>query len=128
MIKLMHRAAELSGVTLEEAGSLDETNVFERIGFNMGGTREGADWGEAVLTDLCTKAFEKIYADRQIARLFRSVKQFEIVNTIVEYLQQRLGGSSHYGERRGQILMLRRHLHLNITSSVAERCVIPSGG
>lgn len=105
---LQDRAAELSGVTFDEACGVDEVNVALKI-------------GEYGMMQVSERFLARARGDQDewFAGMFSGREDF--VQDQSDYLLQRFGGPSYYADRKGPGQLIDRHAGFECSPRTAER-------
>ncbi|ERN03908.1 hypothetical protein AMTRI_Chr05g73510 [Amborella trichopoda] len=110
MQSLQQKASEWSGVKLEDAFAIDETNLFQTLGLQA-------------FIDLSTNFYGRVYADEEewFLSIFSNSKKEDAIRNQYEFFVQRMGGPPLYSERRGHPALIGRHRPFPVTHQAAER-------
>ncbi|XP_078428080.1 hemoglobin 3 isoform X2 [Wolffia australiana] len=110
MQSLQQKAAEWSGVASADAFSIDETNLFHRLGLQT-------------FVDLSTAFYDRVFADEQLwfRSIFGESKKEDAIQNQYEFFVQRMGGPPLYSQRKGHPALIGRHRPYPVTHQAAER-------
>lgn len=110
MQSLQEKASEWSGVKQSDAFSIDETNLFEKLGLQT-------------FISLSTNFYSRVYDDEEewFRSIFANSKKEEAVQNQYEFFVQRMGGPPLYSQRKGHPALIGRHHPFPVTHQAAER-------
>lgn len=111
MQSLQHKASEWSGVSTDEAFSIDETNLFQKLGLQT-------------FINLSTNFYNRVYDDEEeewFRLIFANSKKEEAIQNQYEFFVQRMGGPPLFSQRRGHPALIGRHRPFPVTHQAAER-------
>ncbi|MEM7181935.1 MAG: truncated hemoglobin family protein [Spirochaetota bacterium] len=98
------------GFSTEEAMSIDQANLYERL-------------GEDVFWKLSTEFYERVFNDEEkwFRNIFKGRDQKEATQNQVEFFMQRLGGPPYFSQRKGHPALIQRHMGFNMNEKAAKR-------
>ncbi|KAK8479534.1 hypothetical protein V6N13_144975 [Hibiscus sabdariffa] len=110
MQSLQQKASEWSGVDTAHAFSIDQTNLFQKLGLQT-------------FINLSTNFYTRVYDDEEewFRSIFANSKKEEAIQNQYEFFVQRMGGSALYSERKGHPALIGRHRPFPVTHRAAER-------
>lgn len=110
MQRLQEEAARDAGVSAEEAFSLDEVNLFDRL-------------GKDTFVRLSTEFYNRVYGDPDawFRDIFAGSKKEDAIQNQYEFFIQRMGGPPLYSQRKGHPALLGRHRDFDVSPAAAER-------
>ncbi|KAI5394047.1 Two-on-two hemoglobin-3, partial [Lathyrus oleraceus] len=110
MQSLQQKASEWSGVPTNEAFSIDETNLFQKLGLQT-------------FINLSTNFYNRVYDDEEewFRSIFANSKKEEAIQNQYEFFVQRMGGPPLFSQRRGHPALIGRHRPFPVTHQAAER-------
>ncbi|KAL4419593.1 hypothetical protein ABPG77_004842 [Micractinium sp. CCAP 211/92] len=104
-------AAQRAGISIEEAFSIDQVNLYDRLGLET-------------LKKLATAFYDRVYADTEdphFRSVFASSPKAVAIRNNYEFMAQRLGGPPLYSQRKGHPALPRRHAPFDCSQATAER-------
>ncbi|MCB1143460.1 MAG: hypothetical protein H7A24_16505 [Leptospiraceae bacterium] len=101
---------KMTGLSLEEAMSIDEVNLYDRL-------------GEETFWKLSKLFYNKVYQDEEIwfRNIFKNRDIEDSIQNQVEFFIQRMGGPQYFSERKGHPALIARHMDFNMKEKAAER-------
>lgn len=102
---------EKTGLSLKEAMSIDEVNLYTRL-------------GEETFWNLSKCFYSKVYSDEEekwFKNIFKNKPMDEAIQNQVEFFMQRMGGPAYYSQRKGHPALIGRHMNFNMAEKAAER-------
>ncbi|KAI3844705.1 hypothetical protein MKW92_035145 [Papaver armeniacum] len=110
MQSLQEKASEWSGVKAEDAFSIDETNLFQKLGLQA-------------FINLSTDFYTRVYDDEEewFRSIFANSKKEDAIQNQYEFFVQRMGGPPLYSQRKGHPALIGRHRPFPVTHQAAER-------
>ncbi|RZC71728.1 hypothetical protein C5167_034918 [Papaver somniferum] len=110
MQSLQEKASEWSGVKAEDAFSIDETNLFQKLGLQT-------------FINLSTDFYTRVYDDEEewFRSIFANSKKEDAIQNQYEFFVQRMGGPPLYSQRKGHPALIGRHRPFPVTYQAAER-------
>ncbi|KAI3855069.1 hypothetical protein MKX03_018463 [Papaver bracteatum] len=110
MQSLQEKASEWSGVKAEDAFSIDETNLFQKLGLQS-------------FINLSTDFYTRVYDDEEewFRSIFANSKKEDAIQNQYEFFVQRMGGPPLYSQRKGHPALIGRHRPFPVTHQAAER-------
>ncbi|KMT16915.1 hypothetical protein BVRB_2g043870 [Beta vulgaris subsp. vulgaris] len=110
MQSLQQKASEYSGVDTNDALSIDDTNLFEKLGLQT-------------FIDLSTNFYTRVYDDEEewFRSIFANSKKEDAIQNQYEFFVQRMGGPSLFSQRRGHPALIARHKPFPVTHQAAAR-------
>lgn len=113
MNSLQAQASERSGVTLEEAFSIDAVNLYERL-------------GHETFVELSTNFYDRVYGDEEawFRDIFANSTKESAIQNQYEFFVQRMGGPPLYSNRKGHPALIGRHGPYAVTSRAADRWLL----
>ncbi|PJE04927.1 MAG: hypothetical protein CK427_00745 [Leptospira sp.] len=102
---------EKTGLSLKEAMSIDEVNLYTRL-------------GEETFWKLSKSFYTKVYSDEEekwFKNIFKNKPMDEAIQNQVEFFMQRMGGPAYYSQRKGHPALIGRHMNFNMAEKAAER-------
>ncbi|KAJ1396380.1 hemoglobin [Sesbania bispinosa] len=112
MQSLQQKAAEWSGVQTANAFTIDDTNLFQKLGLQT-------------FVNLSTNFYNRVYDDEEewFRSIFSKSEKENAIQNQYEFLVQRMGGPSLYSQRRGHPALIARHKPFPVTHEAAERWI-----
>ncbi|MCL7028705.1 hypothetical protein MKW94_020622 [Papaver nudicaule] len=91
MQSLQEKASQWSGVKAEDAFSIDETNLFQKLGLQT-------------FINLSTDFYTRVYDDDEewFRSIFANSKKEDAIQNQYEFFVQRMGGPPLYSQRKGK--------------------------
>ncbi|KAL8171661.1 hypothetical protein V2J09_023465 [Rumex salicifolius] len=110
MQSLQQKASQYSGVDVDDAFAIDETNLFEKLGLQT-------------FINLSTNFYTRVYDDEEewFRSIFANSKKEEAIQNQYEFFVQRMGGPPLFSQRRGHPALIGRHRPFSVTHQAADR-------
>ncbi|BAT82220.1 Two-on-two hemoglobin-3 [Vigna angularis] len=110
MQSLQEKASEWSGVAIDDAFSIDNTNLFNKLGLQT-------------FINLSTNFYNRVYAEEEewFRSIFANSKKEDAIQNQYEFFVQRMGGPPLFSQRRGHPALIGRHRPFPVTHQAAER-------
>ncbi|XP_004498545.1 group 2 truncated hemoglobin 3-2 [Cicer arietinum] len=110
MQTLQQKASEWSGVPTAQAFSIDDTNLFNKLGLQT-------------FINLSTNFYTRVYDDDEewFRSIFANSNKQEAIQNQYEFFVQRMGGPPLFSQRRGHPALIGRHRPFPVTHQAAER-------
>ncbi|OIW14358.1 hypothetical protein TanjilG_15712 [Lupinus angustifolius] len=110
MQNLQQKASEWSGINTNDAFSIDQTNLFNKLGLQT-------------FINLSTNFYNRVYDDEEewFRSIFASSEKENAIQNQYEFFVQRMGGPPLFSQRRGHPALIGRHRPFPVTHRAAER-------
>ncbi|KAH9622738.1 hypothetical protein KSS87_012989 [Heliosperma pusillum] len=110
MQSLQQKASQYSGVDPNDAFSIDETNLFHKLGLQT-------------FVHLSTNFYTRVYDDEEewFRSIFANSIKEDAIQNQYEFFVQRMGGPPLFSQRRGHPALIARHRPFSVTHQAAER-------
>ncbi|KAL2318232.1 hypothetical protein Fmac_032108 [Flemingia macrophylla] len=110
MQSLQQKASEWSGISVDEAFAIDDTNLFQKLGLQT-------------FVNLSTNFYNRVYDDDQewFRSIFADSQKEHAIQNQYEFFVQRMGGPPLFSQRRGHPALIGRHRPFPVTHQAAER-------
>ncbi|XP_047155626.1 two-on-two hemoglobin-3-like [Vigna umbellata] len=114
MQSLQEKASEWSGVAIDDAFSIDNTNLFNKLGLQT-------------FINLSTNFYNRVYAEEEewFRSIFANSKKEDAIQNQYEFFVQRMGGPPLFSQRRG-IVLLSRNLPFAADSNITSVIFVPA--
>jgi truncated hemoglobin YjbI len=101
---------EKTGLTIDQAMRMDQTNLYKKL-------------GEETFWKLSRTFYERVYNDDQkwFKNIFKNRSMEEAIQNQAEFFMQRMGGPAYFSERKGHPALIGRHMQFNMSEKAAER-------
>lgn len=102
---------ELSGVSREEAFSIDKVNLFKRL-------------GEDLIFTVSRRFYDRAFDDEEalwFKNIFKNLDKENAIRNLSYFLIQRFGGPPMFTEKRGHPALMARHRGFNMSQKATER-------
>ena len=99
-----------TGLSIKEAMSIDETNLYKKL-------------GEETFWKLSTIFYTKVFNDEELwfRNIFKNRNIEDAIQNQVEFFIQRMGGPAYFSQRKGHPALIARHMDFNMKEKAAER-------
>ncbi|KAG4963111.1 hypothetical protein AAZX31_14G126700 [Glycine max] len=110
MQSLQQKASEWSGVSIDDAFGIDDTNLFQKLGLQT-------------FINLSTNFYNRVYDDEEewFRSIFANSEKENAIQNQYEFFVQRMGGPPLFSQRRGHPALIARHRPFPVTHQAAER-------
>ncbi|NP_001236161.1 Two-on-two hemoglobin-3-like [Glycine max] len=110
MQSLQQKASEWSGVSIDDAFGIDDTNLFRKLGLQT-------------FINLSTNFYNRVYDDEEewFRSIFANSEKENAIQNQYEFFVQRMGGPPLFSQRRGHPALIARHRPFPVTHQAAER-------
>jgi len=111
MQQLQDKAAEKSGISLQDAFSIDEVNIYQKI-------------GHGAFVKLSTEFYNRVFKDEKepwFKEIFIGSSKEEAIQNQYEFFIQRMGGPPLFSQRKGHPALLGRNQDFKIDDKGAKR-------